>query len=121
MVKQVIQLLSTRAKNFNHNEDNTSGAFITVVLLETSAFKAKQVQIDDKQPQNRKRGIGFFIISWVPHYIPPSFQYLSEATTTINQTKQTTYKTCHVILAQKKFGYHYHQISGQIPFLFMGK
>ena len=41
MVEQVIWLLSTRTKNFNHNTDNTSGAFITVVLLETSAFKAK--------------------------------------------------------------------------------
>ena len=38
MAKQVIYLLSIRAKNFNHNEDNTSGAFITAVLLETSVI-----------------------------------------------------------------------------------
>ena len=32
---------------------------------------------------------------------PTFFLVLSEATATTNQTKQTTYKTCHVILAKQ--------------------
>ena len=36
--------------------------------------------------------------TWHPLH-PTFFLVLSEATATTNQTKQTTYKTCHVILA----------------------